>query len=383
MQHTVLFLKKKKPLQIGMVQGICLTLLLAVAAKVLVGFPFLSILGQLVIAILLGMSWRTVMGIPETAASGISFAGKHLLRIGIILLGMRLNLSDIAQAGPKVLALACVNLVFTIFSVYWISKWFQVEKRLALLSAVGTAICGAAAVAAIAPQLKSKQDEIAVGVASVAILGTIFTVAYTLLYPLLGLNDVAFGIFAGATLHEVAHVVAAAAPVSAAAVDMAVIVKLTRVALLIPVALLIGIIVSRSEWSAGDDRTKDGDRTRGGDQGDRPQRRNLAQRGDLTEPGKRRDRTVLRTLKDLPIPWFIVGFLVMSAVNTLGIFSQQTAASVVNLAYFLIAMAMAGLGLNVDVSVLRRWGARTIAGGFIGSLLLSVLGFVLVKAFRL
>ncbi|BCJ85596.1 hypothetical protein skT53_05810 [Effusibacillus dendaii] len=210
---------------------------------------------------------------------------------------------------------------------------FQVEKGLAMLTAVGTAICGAAAVAAVAPQLKSRNEEIAVAVAAVAILGTIFTISYTLLFPILSLSDAAFGFFAGATLHEIAHVVAATAPVSSTAVDMAVVVKLTRVALLLPAAIVIGIVVNRSS------RSKQKKENRG------------------------------LSLKALPIPWFVLGFLAVSGINSLGIFSTAFTSGVVNLSYFLMAMAMAGLGLGIDIAVLRRLGIKAIFSGFLGSIL--------------
>ena len=96
---------------------------------------------------------------------------------------MRLNLVDIAKAGPKVLVIAAVVITFTIFVVYGLTKVFKVEKKLGILTACGTAICGAAAVVAIAPQVKAKDEETAVGAAIIAILGTIFTLIYTLLYP--------------------------------------------------------------------------------------------------------------------------------------------------------------------------------------------------------
>jgi uncharacterized integral membrane protein (TIGR00698 family) len=343
-QAYALPLKKKRGL--GFAQGIGLTLVLAVTAKYLAGFPFLSIMGQLVIAILLGIAWRAVIGVPERAMGGILFSSKKLLRYGIILLGMRLNLVDIVHAGPKVLAIAVINIAFTIFAVYGITKLFKVEKRLGILTACGTAICGAAAVVAISPQIKANDDETAIGAATVAILGTIFTLIYTLLYPILGLTPKGYGIFAGATLHEVAHVIAAAAPGGKDAVDLAVIVKLTRVALLVPVAILIGIWTNRAE------RKENGD----------------AQKASW---------------KSIPIPWFILGFLLMSGVNTLGIIPAGLTNQVVLVAYLLIAMAMAGLGLNVDIVTFRRLGMKSFAAGLIGSVLLSGLGFALVKLFGL
>ena len=118
----------------------------------------LNIMGQLVIAILIGMVWRAAIGVPHDAIAGTNFASKKLLRFGIILLGMRLNLVDIAKAGPKVLVIAAVVITFTIFVVYGLTKVFKVEK-LGILTACGTAICGAAAVVAIAPQVKAKMTK--------------------------------------------------------------------------------------------------------------------------------------------------------------------------------------------------------------------------------
>lgn len=342
--ETTAVINEKKRLRTGWGQGVVLTLTLALVAQKLVSLPGFSIMGQLVIAILLGILWRAVMGVPESAVTGIQFSSKKLLRYGIILLGMRLNLGDILHAGPKVLAIAIINIVFTIFVVYWISKMFSVEKKLGILTACGTAICGAAAVIAISPQLKANDDETAVGAATVAILGTIFTVVYTLLYPFLGLTQAGYGVFAGGTLHEVAHVIAAAAPGGNTAVDMAVIVKLTRVALLVPIAVIIGFLASVT----------------------------------ASVPNGRK-----LSFRNLPIPWFIFGFLAMSAVNTIGIFTHEFASAVVSIAYFLMAMAMAGLGLNVDIITFRRMGLKAAASGFIGSVLLSVLGFALLKVFNI
>lgn len=219
--------------KVGFALGIGLTLVIALLAKFLAGFPFLSIMGQLVIAILIGIIWRATIGVPNSITHGTDFSSKKLLRLGIILLGMRLNLKDIVAAGPRVFLLAVIVIIFAISVVYGLARLFKVDKRLSILTACGTAICGAAAVVAIAPQIKAKDDETAIGAAIVAILGTIFTLLYTFLYPFLGLSDLGYGVFSGATLHEIAHVIAAADAGGNAAVDMAVIVKLTRVALLV------------------------------------------------------------------------------------------------------------------------------------------------------
>lgn len=329
-------LQKKKSLGFG--QGISITLLIAIIAKYISYMPFFAIMGQLVIAILLGMAWRASVGVPVGATIGTNFASKKLLRLGIILLGMRLNIADIIKAGPKVLIIAVLVIAFTLVTVYMLTRAFGVEKKLGMLTACGTAICGAAAIVAIGPQVKAKDDEIAVGAATIAILGTVFTLLYTVLYSVFGLSSYEYGVFSGATLHEIAHVIAAAAPGGSGALDIAIIVKLTRVALLVPVAIGIGIWFHRT-----------------------------------SHEGKK------SSWRDIPVPWFIFGFLAMSALNSVGIVSEEVAEFVVTVAYMLLAMAMAGLGLNVQFQTFRKLGLKAFYAGVIGSVLLSVFGYILVK----
>lgn len=334
----------------GFLLGLLLTLLLAAAGKWLASFPALAVLGPLVPALLLGMAWRSALPLPAAAGGGIAFASKRVLRFGIILLGLRLNLLDIVHAGLANVAIAVSCLVLALFSAYRLGRLFGVEPRLALLSACGTAICGAAAVAALAPQLKAKQQEIAISTATVALLGTLFTLLYTFLYHVLGLSPAAYGMFAGATLHEVAHVVAAAAPGGAAAVDTAVIMKLTRVALLIPVSIALGL------WNPA---------------AGHPGAEGLQTAGSSPKECAAKTRP--------PIPWFLFGFLLMGGVHTLHLLPETVAARLVDLAYLFLAMAMAGLGLQTHLSLFRREGIRSIASAGIASVLLSVVGYVLVR----
>ncbi|MBY0011349.1 YeiH family protein [Paenibacillus typhae] len=338
----------------GLAVGLLLTLALAIGAKYLAVLPLLGVMGQLVLAILLGIILRAAAGVPERAAPGIQFSAKKLLRAGIILLGLRLNITDIIQAGPKVLAIAVIHIVFTLITVYLLGKAMNIDRRLGILTACGTAICGAAAVAAVAPQIKADDNEIAVSAATVAVLGTIFTMVYIAAYPLLGLSEAGYGIFAGATLHEVAHVLAASAPVGQQAADLAVIVKLSRVALLAPVALGLGLWENR-----------------------RLRKQTAEERKDS------RNSDVKSTSRSFPVPWFIGGFLVMSGVNTLGFLPGKLTADLLVLAYLLLAMAMAGLGLGIDLTTFGRLGRKPFAAGLAGSMLLSLLGYVLIHVMGL
>ncbi|MEA0555770.1 YeiH family protein [Lysinibacillus irui] len=329
--------KEKSTLTPNFLKGILLTLLIALVAKYIATFPFFSILGQLVIAIIVGMAWRAAFKVQDTWQVGIAFSSKKLLRLGIILLGMRLNLADIYHAGASVFLIAVINLLFALMVVYGLTKMLKVDQKLGILTACGTAICGAAAVVAIAPQIKANQKETAVGAAIVALLGTVFTLIYTVLYSILDLTPTEYGIFAGGTLHEIAHVIAAASAGGNEAIDIAVIVKLTRVALLVPVAIIIGIFYRKM---------------------------------DKSEEKKGFTLSI--------IPWFILGFLAMSAINSLGIIPANVAQAFVNIAYILIAMAMAGLGLNVEIKTFKELGVKAFIAGLVGSVCLSILGYILV-----
>lgn len=323
----------------GFIFGIGLTFILAVIAKVATVLPYLSLVGPLVFAILLGMLWNTFLPVKTDWEQGITFSSKKLLRIGIILLGMRLNLSDIATAGWPAFALAFGSIVVGIGAVYWAMRILGVDKMIGFLTACGTGICGAAAIVAVSSQVKAKAEETAVSVAIIAILGTFFTLMYSIFYPFIHLPEAAYGMFVGGTLHEIAHVVAAGDVGGENALDFALVVKLSRV------MLLVFVVGGISIWMAKRDR----------------------QAGNPI------------TIKSLPIPWFIFGFLAVSALYSTGIVPERLASQIVSFAYILMAMAMAGLGLGVKFSAFRRAGMKPFIAGLVGSLVLVVVVYVYIQ----
>lgn len=336
MQVAVL---QRKDFLHGSIQGLVLTMVVGVLAQNIIHIPLLSVPGPMVIAILVGMAWRAFMGIPKYANTGISFASKRLLRYGIVLMGVRLNLDAIIATGPQIILLDASVIIMAVVIICYLGRILAVEEKLALLTAVGTGICGAAAVAAVAPTIKANQDETVVSVASVAVLGTIGSILYILLKPFLGLSLNEYGIFAGSTLHEVAHVIAASQPAGESAANMAILTKLGRVALLIPVTLGISLWFNlrdaRKEQSAGS--------------------------------------------QGLSIPWFIFGFLGLSCLNTFGLIPNDLASVMLHISSLLMIMAMAGMGLSVDLVIVKRMGIKSLFIGFIGSLVISVAGLLAIR----
>ena len=231
------------------------TLAASLVASWLKQFPGFSLFGALIIALLIGMAaqfpirkWYSSRSMEHR--SGVKDAAglisNKLLRLGIILLGFKLNLTVLFTQGIKCLPIAAVVVTLTIVVCYAIARKFGVDPQLAILVAGGTGICGAAAVMGLSGSIKvppEKEDEKAnnevMAVAIIAIMGTIFALLEITLGPLTGLSKTQLGITAGASLHEIAHAVAAGDAFGA--VDIATIMKLSRVLMLVFAAIVIAV----------------------------------------------------------------------------------------------------------------------------------------------
>lgn len=307
--------------------GVGLTVLLAVFGLVLGNLPGLARLGPLSVALLLGLLWRWLMQVPEHHHEGIGFSARQMLRLGIILLGVRLNFALIAQSGYKIVLLDLIVIAFGLTFITWLGKWAGLEGRLPLLLAVGSSICGASAVAATAPVIRARDSEIALAIPMCGILGTIAALGLTFAQGFFHFTPDTYGILAGSTLHEVAQVLAAASAVPGAQ-QSGTIVKLIRVVLLIPVVFFLGQLL----------------KTKG---------------ANATPVAK---------------PWFVGGFLLVGIANSALLYGlpqfnllwAQIDQQVLTVANFLMTMAMAGLGLQVDVTTLRRQGLAAIKVAVVG-----------------
>lgn len=327
-------------LPLNHLKGVLLTAILAILAAFIAKLPLLSLTGVMILSIFIGMIYKHFLPIPTGTEIGIEFSSKKLLRIGIVLMGARLDLAQILSVGRSILWTDVLVVTFTLVVMLTLGKQFGLEQRFSTLLAVGTAICGAAAIAAIAPLIKARNDQMAIAVAFIAIIGTVGTVFYSILYATTSLDPHFYGTLVGATLHEIAHVVAASIPAGEASADMAILVKMGRVALLIPVALLIGGYVSYKN---------------------------------------RKDNQQRNSLKNLPIPGFIFGFLAMSLLNTSGILPTSLVDILISISIFLLSMAMAGLGLSIVMNDFKKVGKKAVLVGVLGSLLLIIFGWLIIR----
>ncbi|MDE6039368.1 MAG: putative sulfate exporter family transporter, partial [Paramuribaculum sp.] len=206
-------------------------------------------LSPMIIGIVLGMLYANSLRnhLPETWVPGIQFCSKKLLRLGIILYGFRLTFQDILNVGTAGIVIDAIVVTVTILGGVWLGKLLKMDRDIALLTSVGSGICGAAAVLGAESTIQTKPYKTAVAVATVVIFGTLSMFLYPIAYRLgfLELDANQMGIYAGATLHEVAHAVGAGNAMGEEVAAVAIIVKMIRVMLLIPVLFVLGYWVAQ------------------------------------------------------------------------------------------------------------------------------------------
>jgi len=313
--------------------GLTLSLIVALAATYVAAIPFVGVAGPLTLALLIGGAWALIRGADFDLRPGAAFAGKTLLRVGIVLIGARLDFGLIVSAGPQVVLIAALMITFGIVVIERLGDALGVDPRMRLLLAVGQSICGASAVGAIAPIIAAEEAEVSVSVALCGIVGSVGAALFSLTEVLVHMPARAYGLLAGATLHEVAQVIAAAFAGGQAAGNLGTLEKLTRVTFLAPVAVLIGLMFGPAESNGG----------------------------------------LLSRVRRVRVPWFVIGFLIVAAATSLHLIPGVVGSAVASTGMFLMVMAMAGMGISLDFAAIRRVG--------LGAMVLSVVGFCLFIGF--
>jgi uncharacterized integral membrane protein (TIGR00698 family) len=322
--------------------GVALSAALAALAMGLGGVRSLQSHGMsaLTVAILLGIVVANTVYVHVAGAcdTGVSFSKQTLLRAGVILYGLRLTLQDIGHVGIAGVLIDAVVLTSTFALAYVLgTRLFGLDRTTAILIGAGSAICGAAAVMATEPIIRAKAEQVTVAVSCVVVFGTLAIFLYPMLYSLnthwqlIPAGPQAFGVYTGSTIHEVAQVFAAGRSVSAETADTAVVTKMVRVMMLAP------LLIALSAWStraAGHTHTE-------------------VNQSDAAVGAKRR----------LRIPWFAFGFIGMVLFNSLALLPQGVRSALVDVDTFILAMAMAALGLTTHVSAIHNAGIKPLLLG--------------------
>ena len=325
--------------------GIALVTVLALIAFYISRIDVVSSSGinPVVLGIIIGMVFGNTLPAPilDRLKPGTAFVAKYILRAAIIFYGFRITFQNIAEVGAPGLLVSVLMVSSTLLiGVFLGKKLFKMDPDLALLTASGSAICGAAAVCATESVLKSEPHKSVVAISTVVLFGTISMFVYPALarIGILNMSSDVFGIYIGGSIHEVAQVMVAGNAVNAAAANSGVIVKMTRVMLLVPVLLSMGFFVVRKNKMNG------------------------------TGSGSK-----------FPIPYFVLGFILVAAINSLNLFSSDAVCNINTGDKFLLTAAMCALGMSTTFSKFKEAGTKPV---YLASLLfvwLLVGGFFITK----
>lgn len=316
----------------GLAPGLLLGVAVAAAAFALraSGLTAVSGLSPLMLAILIGMAVRNLFGRPESTRAGLAFALRGPLRLGIVLLGLQVTLGEILGVGVAGLALLTFAVLSTFLVTVWLGARLGVDAGLSQLLAGGTAICGASAIVATNTVTRASDEAVAYALATVTLYGTVAMFAYPMLAPLLPLSSEGYGLWTGASVHEVAQVVAAGFARGQDTGEAATVAKLARVLMLAPLVLLLGAWAARRAGADG-----------------RPQ-------------GK------------APFPLFVFGFLAMVLLAGTGWIADDLRRAANLLTQALLALALAAVGLETDIRRLIAQGWRPLALGAFATLWIAV-----------
>jgi uncharacterized integral membrane protein (TIGR00698 family) len=343
--------------------GLYLVIAVAVVARylheIIPNASMARAVSEVFIAVFLGLHIRNAIRYSPRFEPGVKFALQRVLRMGIILLGLRLSLQDVVTTGltSLILIVTCIAVALSLtYAAGWLLK---IPPRLATLIGVGTAICGNTAIVATAPVIEARDEDVSFAVATITFFGTLAVILYPIIGYFAGLNDRTFGLWAGTAVNDTSQVVAAGAAFSEKARDIATVVKLTRNTLMAPLIVLIGLIYVRV------------------------QHRSEASRSARLSFSK-------------IVPWFVIGFLLMTLLRTVGvalrILPQDVAhpgdlvgvakglAFVDEVAKFAILMALSAIGLGTDAEAVRKTGIKPFALGLSVASVLALfsLGVVLI-----
>ena len=337
--------------------GILWCALLATAALVLAEQSFVKDtlhLSALLLVILLGMALRTVMAVPAWAAAGVRVAQRPILRWAVAGLGFRLSLGEIARiGGPALVVVVTSTFAALVFGV-WIGRRLGLAPKLATLLSVGGGICGASAVVAADSVVHAEKRDSALALGIITLLGTIGIVAYPWIGRAAGMGDFLYGVWDGASLHEMAQVVAAGSGFSKEATEVATVVKLVRISLLAPVVFFLAWRMRREAVGV-------------------PSASAVGFAATGAVGGASRPHVPI-------VPWFLVLFVVFAALNSTGWLDPALVRQIQRADLWLLCLGMAGVGLQTSFADLGRAGWAPIGAGAAQWVMLAALSYGLAVA---
>ncbi|MDQ2847879.1 MAG: putative sulfate exporter family transporter [Actinomycetota bacterium] len=349
---------------IELLPGLLLAVAIAVVATVI--GSFVPIIGGPVSGIVIGVVVAAVLKPSERFRPGIKVAGKFILQVSVVVLGAQLSLSQVLKVGVDSLPVMIGTLVVCLTAAYFVGRWLGIVGDIRTLIGVGTGICGASAIAAVTPVIGAVSVDVAYAVSTIFLFNVAAVLTFPLLGHLLGLSQHAFGLFAGTAINDTSSVVAAATTYGSGAANYAVVVKLTRTLLIIPICFGLAALADRKATKAtGVTKAAGTDST---DQ--------TASPAPTPVPSSPRKRPKIHRL----VPWFLIGFLLVAAANSVGLIPDSSHHALNQLSVFLITVALSAIGLSTDLGGFRRTGPRPLILGAILWVVVSATSLLLQLA---
>lgn len=317
------------------IPGVCISLIIALISRAIENLLPIHIVGASVIALFIGMTINNFW-IPYYLKDGIKFTSKKVLKFAIILLGASLNVGVILSVGK----LSLVVMIFTLLTCfgggYFIGKALKLNWRLSNLISAGTGICGGSAIAAIAPVIDAEDSDIAYAMSATFLFDMAMIVLFPIMGKMLGLSDIAYGLWAGTAVNDTSSVVAAGYAFSEGAGDFATMVKLTRTLSIIPTVLVFSLVNMRVK--------------------------------------RKQEANAMCTKVNILslFPWFILGFLALATVNSFGLITPEISGVAKDTSKFLMVASLGAIGLNTSFKDMKKSGISPMIHGFIISALVVI-----------
>jgi len=302
--------------------------------------PALTHVNPMILAVIIGIIIQRTFKIPMSYTKGIEFSLQKLLKVAIVLLGLQLSIGQLLNVGLNGLLVIMLTLGSTFILSVWFGNRLGLDPRLTRLIASGTSICGASAIVATNSVIRGKDEHVAYAITVVTFFGFLSMILFPIVGRFLELDPTIFGFWAGSSIHETSQVIGASFQGGQESGTVATIAKLSRVLFLIPVIIILGFT-----------------------------------------PTTHRSQQSPEDKKRLPIPWFVLGFIALVAINSLFTF-DPTAKEYIKIGNkFLLTVSLAALGIHMSFSKIKKTGLRPFFLGAAAWIYISIIGLILTKTF--
>ena len=322
------------------IPGIIVALLIAVVSMLISNVLPFDIISASVFALFIGMIINPLTSKYGSLKPGVGFVSKKILRVAIILFGLRLTISQVLEVGKYSLIVMIFTLLTAFGGGYLFGKLFKMDWKLSSLISTGTGICGGSAIAAVAPVIEAEDKDIAYAISVTFIFDVLMVVLFPIVGRLMGMSDLGFGLWTGTAVNDTSSVVAAGYAYSDIAGSYSVIVKLTRTLMIVPVVLIFSVINQR-----------------------------VTNKNVSTEAKNKINIAKI-------FPFFIILFLAMVVVNNTGVISADITGKITDLSKFLMVMALGAIGLKTNIREMLKSGLKPLLHGFILSFVVAMVSLM-------